>query len=75
MSILYYEHKEVQNVIIIYIYINMIKNIFIEKYDRIKGLLLTAIAMRTDEDLVDLRNILESFPFFIQFTKYEFHNY
>ena len=55
-----------------YLFISMsqtIQQIFKEKFIRIREFLQTQSNERTDEGLIDMRNVLESFPFFIQFTK------
>lgn len=38
---------------------NQSKNLFVEKYDRIKEFLNTESLDRTDDDLIDMRNVLE----------------
>jgi hypothetical protein len=38
---------------------NQSKNLFVEKYDRIKEFLNTESFDRTDDDLIDMRNMLE----------------
>lgn len=47
------------------------KQIFTEKYDKIKNFLLTTSHDRDNDQLIDVRNILEGFSFFVQFTKYQ----
>lgn len=44
------------------------KSIFIEKYSQITDFLRTASSERSNDQLIDIRNILEGFSFFVQFT-------
>lgn len=41
------------------------KQIFTEKYDKIKNFLLTSSHDRDNDQLIDVRNILEGFSFFV----------
>ncbi|CAD8160220.1 unnamed protein product [Paramecium pentaurelia] len=44
------------------------KQLFQDKYQQIRDFLLSSSDERNNEQLIDIRNILESFAFFIQFT-------